>query len=422
MAGLQAQLGDRDAAKKMFDRASDLIAAREEAQQVDGWRWLAWAVARAGDVDQAIAAASCIPEGKDRDSAFQQVAKTLARNRLEKEALRVADMVKDKETKSRIGWMVLEELALAHAAAGKIPEAFRVIERMKDPSSQITALLGSGGFGLSWGECPFYPGVALVEAKAGNKAKAMKTLERAAKLVEAMPKEHTAERARALTALAWGQARLGEFEAARKTSEGIPIQAERLKASVLATLVRELAKTGRAKEAMTEINRLPAGTTKVYALMHLGAGQAEAGDQKAGRASFEKAHLLIGELQGSGNAIDLATVRANAGDYKGAIQTADTYFPKNDLGYANIAFAQARAGDFKGALETAEKIEDGPNQAPGWWKLNVWRATAEAQAQRGESKAALEWIGRLDSHIARANAFMGLAEGMVPATRSPGKK
>jgi tetratricopeptide (TPR) repeat protein len=419
MAGLQAQLGDRDAAKKMFERASDLIAAMDEAQQVDGWHWLAWAVARAGDVDQAIAAASRIPAGKDRDSAFQQVATTLAKNRREKEALRVADMVEDKETKSRVGRMVLEELALAHAAAGKIPEALRVFEQMKEPSSQVTALLGSGGFGLSWGERPFYPGVALVEAKAGNKAQAMKTLERAAKLVETMPKK-TPERARALIALGCVQARLGEFAAARKTSEGIPMQGERLNPSVLATLVRQLAGAGRAKEATAEIDQLPAGTTKVYTLMHLGAGQAEAGDPKAARASFERAHQLIGELQKQGVAMDLATVRANAGDYKGAIQTADTYFPKNDLGYANIAFAQARACDIKGALETAEKIKDGPNQGPGWWKLNVWRATAAAQAQRGESKAALEWIGRLDSHIARANALMGLAEGM--ATRSPGKK
>ena len=57
--------------------------------------------------------------------------------------------------------------------------------------------------------------------------------------------------------------------------------------------------------------------------------------------------------------IILGTVRAEAGDYKGAIQTAETYFPNHDLGYANIAFAHAKAGDFTGALEVAEKIKDG---------------------------------------------------------------
>ena len=59
--------------------------------------------------------------------------------------------------------------------------------------------------------------MALVEAKAGNKAQAMKTLERAAKLVDTMPKEKTPERHIALTALACAQARLGEFAETRKT-------------------------------------------------------------------------------------------------------------------------------------------------------------------------------------------------------------
>jgi hypothetical protein len=140
MAGIQAQLGDRAAAKKLFKRASDTIAARANEY---GWQWLAVAMANAGEMDEAITAVIGIPEGKDRDDAFRQVAKTLARNRLEKEALRVAGMVKDKEMKSRVGRLVQEELALAYAAAGKIPESFRVIEQMKDPSSQITALLGA---------------------------------------------------------------------------------------------------------------------------------------------------------------------------------------------------------------------------------------------------------------------------------------
>jgi RNA polymerase sigma factor (sigma-70 family) len=420
MAGIQARLGDRAAAKKLFKQASDLIAAGENGFG-DGWQWLAVAMANAGEVDDAITAASGIPEGKDRDDAFQKVAKTLARNRLEKEALRAAGMVKDKETKLRVGRLVLEELALAYAAAGKIPESLRVIEQMKDPSSQITAFLGSR-LGPSWGECPFYPGVALAQAKAGDKAEAVKTLERAAKLVEALPRDEPVSRFQALTALACVQARLGEFTAARKTAEGISIQRELRRASALATLVRQLARAGLAKEAMKEIDRLPVGETKVYALMHYGAGQAEAGDRKAARASFEQAHRLIGNLQRQGSAIDLATVRADAEDYEGAIQTADAYFPDNDLGYANIANSHAKAGDFKGALEVAEKIKDGPGQGPGWWKLIALRYTAKCQAQRGESKAALKWIDRLDSHIARAYALTGLAEGMVPATRSPGKK
>jgi hypothetical protein len=415
MAGVQAQLGDRDATKKMFARARDFIAALPEAQQE--WERLAGAAASAGEVDEAIAAALRIPKGKDRDRAFQQVATTLAGKRLEKEALRVAAMVEDEEMKSRLGADLLVELALAHAAADKIPEALRVVERMKAPSSQVLALLGRIYFNMAY-DYPSEPGVALIQTRAGDKALAGKTIQRAADLIASMPKPAF------LTHLACAQAHLGEFASARKTVE--KIQNETGKAIALATLVRQLARAGRTKEATTEIDPLPAGTMKVHALTFLGAGQAEAGDQKAALASFQQAHVLIEQVKGEGErmgqGIILGTVRAEAGDFKGALQTAETYFPKHDLGYANIAFAQARAGEFTGALETAEKIKDPPGQGPGWWKLQILEETARLQAERGQSEAALKWIDRLASHLARAHALTGLAEGTVTATKPPGKK
>jgi RNA polymerase sigma factor (sigma-70 family) len=276
-------------------------------------------------------------------------------------------------------------------------------------------------------------GVALLQAEAGDKALARKTLQRAADLIASLPEDDRPSRARALTKLACAQARVGEFATARKTRERI--QHETGKAIALATLVRQLARAGRAKEAMPEIDPLPVGTTKVHALTHLGAGQAEAGEQKAARASFQQAHLLIEQLPGEEDRLSqgsiLATVRAEAGDYKGAIQTAETYSPQSTLGSANIAFAHAKAGDFTGALEIAEKLKNRvvrlrpgapPRQVPDWWKLRILRATAELQAQRGDSKAALKWIDRLDSHLARAWALTGIAEGMLTTTRPPGKK
>jgi RNA polymerase sigma factor (sigma-70 family) len=438
MAGAQAQLGDRAAAKKLFAQASDMVAGLREPEQSMEWQFVAGTAARAGEVDEAVAVALRIPKGTQdspwrRDTAFQEVATALARKRLEKEALRVAAMVEDEETKSWLGATLPEGLALADAAAGDIPGALRVVERLKDPSSQVTALLGRFHLNLTYD----YPvdraaqGVALLQAKAGDKAIARKTLQRAADLIASMPEDATARRALALTKLACAQARLGEFDTARETAE--KIQHETGKAIALATLVRQLAGAGRAKEALAEIDPLPVGTTKVHALTHLGAGQAEAGDQKAARASFQQAHLLIEKLQGEedrmSQGVILATVRAEAGDHKGAIQTAETYNPKDTLGYANIAFAHAKAGDFTGALEIAERLKNRqppgrrrwPPQGPDWWQLRILEVTAELQTQRGDSKAALEWADRLDSHLPRAYALMGIAKGMLTATRPPGK-
>jgi RNA polymerase sigma factor (sigma-70 family) len=428
MAALQAQLGDREAAKKLFAQANDMVAALDESQQSMEWHFVATTAARAGEVDEAIAVALRIPKGKqDRDYAFQQVATALARQRLEKEARRVAAMVEDEEMKSGLGATLLEELALADAWAGNIPEALRGVERMNDPSSQVTALLGRIRLNMTY-DYPVDPsawGVARLQAKAGDKALARKTLQRAADVIASMPDDTTPRRrARALTQLACAQARLGEFATARKTVE--KIQHETGKAIALATLVRQLAQAGRVKEAMTEIDALPVGTTKVHVLTHLGAGQAEAGDRNAARTSFRQAHLLIEKLQREEDRLSqggiLATVRAEAGDYKGAIQTAQTYNPTYTLGYANIAFAQAKVGDFTGALEIAEKLNNRqPRLNPDWWKLRILEATASLQALRGESKSALEWIDRLDSHFARAWALMGIAEGLT-ATKPPGKK
>jgi RNA polymerase sigma factor (sigma-70 family) len=424
MAGLQAQLGDREAAKRVFERARDTFAALPESQQPDAWSWMACALARAGSVDEAIAVALRIPKGQQRDNTIRQMASALARKRLEKEALRVAAMVEKEELKSWMGAWLLEELALAHATAGDIPEALRVVDRMKDPSSQVTALLGRIRLNLTY-DYPFDQ-EALGIAFEGKAAEAKKSLQRVADLIAAMPDTPPRTRELALTQLACAQARLGEFATAKKTAE--KIKDETGKAIALATLVRHLAAAGRAKEAMAEIDPLPAGTTKLHALTHLGAGQAEGGDLKAARASFEAAHLLIKQLPGDGEqmgqALILGTVRANSGDFKGAIQTAEAYFPQNDLGYANIAYGQAQAGDFKGALATAAMLKNvgALGRQPPWWKLESLRATAAQQAKHGESKAALKWIDQLDSHLARAYALMGLAEGTAPSDRAAGKK
>jgi RNA polymerase sigma factor (sigma-70 family) len=428
MAGLQAQLGDRDAAKKLFEQANAIVAAMHESQQSGEWRMVALAAARAGEVEEAIATTLRIPKGDQyRDTTFQEVATELAKRRQEKKALHVAAMVESEETKSWFGPMLLEDLALAYAQAGNIPEALRVVDRMKDPSSRVTTLVGRIYLNMTFGYLDLPPelGIAMLQAKAGDMALARKTLARATELVASMPEDNTPRRAGALTTLACAQALFGELATARKTVERI--QHETGKAIALAVLVRQLAQAGRAKEALREIDRLPAGATQIHAQAHLGAGQAMAGDQKAALASFERAHLLIAELQAETDRMTqshiLATVRALAGDYKGALQTVETYLPENTLAYANIAYPQAEAGDYAGALAIAEKIKNRhPRLGSDWWKLKTLREIAELQAERGETKAALEWIGGLDSHLARANALMGIAEGTVTTTRPPGKK
>jgi hypothetical protein len=73
----------------------------------------------------------------------------------------------------------------------------------------------------------------------------------------------------------------------------------------------------------------------------------------------------------------------------------------------NIAWRRAEAGDVAGALKMAEDMKD-----TDWWKGNLLRYIAESQTRRGGEKAAMKWIKELSSPFLRANALLGVAEGI----------
>src|SRR5207249_10994791 len=101
MAELQARLGDRAAARKLFEQARELVAARPEEGRPGEWRVLATARAQAGEMDDAIDTTLRLPEGDQfRDITFQEAATELAKLRREKDALRVAEMIVNAETKA----------------------------------------------------------------------------------------------------------------------------------------------------------------------------------------------------------------------------------------------------------------------------------------------------------------------------------
>jgi RNA polymerase sigma factor (sigma-70 family) len=413
MAALQAQLGDRTASRKLFEEARDLVAALTEENQRDGeWRMLATAEAKAGEADEAIATARRIPGGqKMRAYTLQEVGTELAKARREKDALRVAALVEDAEIKGWLPGMLLEHVALAHAKAGDFAQAMRVVERMKEPSCQVSALAGVVYLNLWNTAYPNEPGVALLRAEAGDKAGARKTLRRAADLAGTVSEEQAKHRA--LTAVACAQARLGDIAAARKTLEAIG--GENCQAIAQATIGRALVGAGQVKEALALADRQPTKLMRMFVLMHVGAGQTKAGDRKSARETLRRVHLLLGQMDAQergGQPHNLASAQAEAGDYQGAIETAEAFLAEGSLAKVNVAFTRAEAGDFAGALEMAGQMPESD-----WWKGNLLRGIGKLQAQRGREKAALEWIVRLNSPLERANALLGVAEGLVEAKK-----
>jgi hypothetical protein len=417
MAVLQARLGDRAAAIKMFGQARDLIEALPgESGRHSEWNRLAQSLARAGETDEALALVRRIPDGKlpnarlggleYRELMLQNIATALARERREKDALRVAGLLKAEEKKSLQRAAVLQEVALAHARAGDFAAALRVADRINRPAARVAALTGLVYFNLSYVEYPYEPGVALLQAEAGDKAQARQTLARAAELAAQVPEKEG--KAQAWTALACTQARLGEIAAACKTAPGITHAEGKLIA--LAALARAQGRAGRVKDALAAVATLPSAAAKIHVLTHLGAGQAQAGDRKGARETFGRATALIGALEEGDRTLhlhNLASAQAVAGDYAGATETTGGSQDAT-VAKVNIVHARAEAGDFAGARQMAAQFTDSD-----WWRGKLWRGIAKEQARRGGEKAALEWIGRLDSPLARSNALLGVAEGLV---------
>lgn len=422
MAGVQVRLGDRDAAKKLFEQASAVVAALP-FNNSSQWLKLTHTAAEAGALEEALAAAGRIPKGDQyHETGYYYVATAMARQRREKDVRRVLAMIDEGQSRPAFSSGPLAQLALAHAAAGDIPAALRIVERLPDPASQVQVLAGRLFLDKSTVDYPYQPGVAILQARSGDKAAARKTLERVAELVASIPPDNKARPIRAatpLTALACAQATIGEFAAARKTADAIPIANKVAKSVAVAALVRQLAQAGRTEEARTEVERLT-GVIQVHALMHYGAALAQSGDRKSAAASFERAHVLLDEVTLKNGRDSLAhalsALRADAGDFKGAMQTAGAYLEQDSLGYNTIAGIQAEAGDFAGALKVYDRLK---RSGGNGWDLQLLRRIAKTQAERGESKAALEWIARLGSHMERACALVGVADGIARAQAAP---
>jgi RNA polymerase sigma factor (sigma-70 family) len=411
MAVLQARLGDRVAARNLFQQAGDLVADFEERSRSGEWRMLAIAQAKVNEVDDVIATVRRIPAGDQyRDISFQEAATELAKNRREKDALRVADLIEDKKTKGWVRPMLLQELALAHARAGDVPQALRVLDRLEGPADKVYVLAGVVYLNLSFAESPHAPGIALLQFDAGNRAEATKSLQRAAKLATTVTTQSTQQQA--MAAVACAQARMGDLAAARKTAAGIT--QKEAKSIVLAAIARAQSKAGQAKEALTEVDRLADAAVQAHVLMHLGAGQASAGDDKGARESFRRARGLLGELPENERRLqahNLVSAQGEAGDYEAAKDTADTYLEEDSLGVVNIGYSRAKRGDFAGAVKMADQMQG------SWWKGNLLREIARQQTLRGGEKAARAWIARLESALARANALLGVAEALAKVKR-----
>jgi RNA polymerase sigma factor (sigma-70 family) len=285
------------------------------------------------------------------------------------------------------------EIAAALARAGDIAGAFAVVREIGNEGDKPTLTL------IRSSELPrALIEIAREQAKAGARTAAIETLAEArSTALERTPVDSlSSERVRRV---AEAQVEVGELAGAKLSAEAIESDDVEM-GLALAALARGQAKAG---------DRQAASATLREAHAHAQAIQApranSIGDSPTANANRVFREIALAEAETGDAKTALATVAGRG--------TSDWRSPI----LADVSLIQARQGDAAGALATAASIPDATRAA------EAYRSIAAQQAQSGDASAAVEWVTRLKAPTARAFALIGITEGIVacePATPAQG--
>jgi tetratricopeptide (TPR) repeat protein len=110
--------------------------------------------------------------------------------------------------------------------------------------------------------------------------------------------------------------------------------------------------------------------------------------------------------------LDIAVIQATVGDVSAALHTADRVVEVlRDNAYREMVGVLIGKNDWTGAQEVLSRMK-------ARWMLDesshhVFRSLAKAQAKAGMEKQVIEWSHKQPDSVARANVFLGVAEGLM---------
>jgi RNA polymerase sigma factor (sigma-70 family) len=354
--GNQLNTEDKKAARKAITQALAAVKFEGEGaaiQRANGLTGACYALAKAGDVDQAMETAAKLGKGEDQDRCLQCIVIAQAGDGDTAGAARTAKGIQQDDIKADALDAIVRAQAKAGdltAARGTLNEVRKLVEKLQ--KEEIDRQEKSGGRQRHVPDprlCQLQAGVAQTQLLLGDKSGALVTV--------------------------------------------AAIDSDLPKANALLHMGIDRRKAGKPAEAREML--LAASQAAQKAVPGMGNRVRPFQSEKAAVLSF------------------IAREQAKAGDVKEAVRTADT-IPTDqamDDALAGIAPAQAEAGDLKGALETVARIRDESSKAAALDDL------AQALARAGREKDALDLAAQQKSPAVKARALLGVIVGKTQAKR-----
>ena len=187
-----------------------------------------------------------------------------------------------------------------------------------------------------------------------------------------------------------------------------------LNAEVTAALAEALARSGDQKRAL-QVAEKSSNLTQASAFLGLAAAAFDAGDHASAESFSEKATVLADAISDhswrGGLFWHLARIQIKGGDKAGPVKSLSRVSPE-DVGWrmlGELAKYHVRAGDIAGAIEVA-------NHSRMISRARLVNDTTSEQARLGDGVGALFWIEPLTSPDEKAQALLGVAQGILART------
>jgi tetratricopeptide (TPR) repeat protein len=271
-------------------------------------------------------------------------------------------------------------------------------------------------------------GLARAQAFLGEFTAARKTVARL-RLLKLEPDERLLSVRAALSSIAEGHARAGDFRQAIKTAQSLDRTRVSIYYAITYGRITEAAASKKdIKVAMRCANLIPVSERQVMALVAIAQAQMNAGNHADAKAMRQKAlEAAKATRQPAAKAMGLrlvSTAQAKAGDIEGALQTANAIkdiaeldsiggdFGNRAMALAEIAAAQARTKDVPGARKTFDLALKAVEEQKVRQSVD-YGAIALAQASVGDADRALAWSTKLVYPPRRAYAMLAVARGLL---------